>query len=300
MQIKALIKFVVLAVSICFLVLYLYENSTSFEGLSSYSIGHAIIIAMLYVTYFLVNSCVLLISVRDYAYKCEYLGVSKIAFTSSLLSYAGLFKLGSIGYKVVALVDDFGVSVKDCAGIILISAYFSTLLNLLVTIGGAVFLQSLHWLYVPVLLIPILGFAIMPFMYLQTKNARLGFIKILNKRLFSSFKVSSVWVFNLYLMLFFIQLIVGSVITYCLFDGFGRHVGYLNCVLITSISSLAMLISITPANLGVKEVIYVGLGVVIGVDGPLMIAVSLIDRCIQFIVLLLLTIISALSRKVRD
>lgn len=63
------------------------------------------------------------------------------------------------------------------------------------------------------------------------------------------------------------------------------HIGFPALLLFSVLGSLSLFINITPANLGVKEAIYLFSSAVIGLSAPQILSIALIDRGILFIVL---------------
>lgn len=295
MQAKALIKICILVLVSIYLGNYIFDNISSFKDIANYSLVHTVSIAFLYVIFFSVNALVLIAILKDYDYNCDFLSSFKITVVSSLLSYAGFFKIAGVGYKAFALTRGFKVNARDVAGIVLLTTYFSILVSSFVISVGVVAQYKFELAYLSLAVVTMFGMGLIPFLH-KMYTRKDGVLAALFWKVLSHFRVSSVQVFTRYITLFFVQFMVGCAITFFLFDGLGNPQELYKCILINAMSSLALIISITPANIGVREVIYIGLGAVLNIDGPLMVSLSLIDRCIQFFTLLLLAVLGAASK----
>lgn len=77
-------------------------------------------------------------------------------------------------------------------------------------------------------------------------------------------------------------------------------IGFPALILFTVLSSLSLFVSITPANLGVKEAIYVFSASVIGFSTPEILSISLVDRGTLFLVLVILWLTTSRMRLSKD
>lgn len=101
-------------------------------------------------------------------------------------------------------------------------------------------------------------------------------------------QLSAVTVLNLALTIFITWMIILSL---------NLHVGFAALVLFSVLGSLSLFVNITPANLGVKEAIYLFSSTVLGFSIWQILLIALIDRGVQFIVLLLLWLSSSKMRR---
>ncbi len=70
-------------------------------------------------------------------------------------------------------------------------------------------------------------------------------------------------------------------------DAFGNAIGFSQSVVFTAISSLSVFVGITPAALGIRESLLMFSSEILGISPSQALAVSLLDRTINFIVLAL-------------
>lgn len=82
-------------------------------------------------------------------------------------------------------------------------------------------------------------------------------------------------------------------ITFVIISSLNLSIDLPRLILFGAIGSLGMFLNITPANLGVKEAIYVFSTSVIGLSVNQVLLIALIDRGVQFVVLLLLWLLVA-------
>lgn len=106
-----------------------------------------------------------------------------------------------------------------------------------------------------------------------------------NKRLL--LKLSMLISFN-----FFVALLVA----FCEIRALGLSISFEALLLFSVLGSLSLFVSITPANLGVKEVIYLFSAAVIGFTAPQILSIALLDRGVLFVTLLILWLASANSK----
>jgi uncharacterized membrane protein YbhN (UPF0104 family) len=90
-----------------------------------------------------------------------------------------------------------------------------------------------------------------------------------------------------------LNVILGSTVTWCEFAAFhmrdasGEAIGFLQSVIFTSIGALSILLSVTPAALGIKESLLMFSSESLGISPSQALAVSLLDRTVTFVVLAL-------------
>ena len=85
---------------------------------------------------------------------------------------------------------------------------------------------------------------------------------------------------------------------YLQFRVFGFDIDFIKCLFLASLGSLSILISITPAGLGINEAVIVFSALTIGITPAQSLLVALLGRVISFLVLFILgPIFSALLIK---
>ena len=72
------------------------------------------------------------------------------------------------------------------------------------------------------------------------------------------------------------------------FKTFGIDIPISSALLLASLANLSLLIAITPANLGVAEAVTIFTALAVGISVPQSLAVSLLNRAVQMLVLFVL------------
>lgn len=295
MQVKVVIKTALLLFFLVIIAVFVADNRADFYGLISYSSVHLVAVVTLYIVFFSINALILMVSVKDYSYSCDFLWSMKVCALSSLFSYASLLKAGTVGYKVYSIISVCRASLKDALGVVAIAAYFSILANGALVVVGLWITDIVAASYLFLLAVCVAGFGVLPYVWSEVLKAA-PLLKRFND-FFLRFRVSSVKVYCIYVALFFAQLLIGSMITYVLFRGLNQSISFPLCLLISGISGLSLIVALTPGNIGVREALFVVLGGALDIDGSVMLAVSVIDRCIQFAILALILCAVVLLRK---
>ena len=88
-----------------------------------------------------------------------------------------------------------------------------------------------------------------------------------------------------------IQILFGSLMIYLEFKVFGLDVGFIQSLFLTSISSLGILLAITPGNLGINEAIIVFSAATIGITPIESLSATLLGRAVSLVVLFILGLI---------
>ena len=87
------------------------------------------------------------------------------------------------------------------------------------------------------------------------------------------------------------QLLLGALMLYLQFQVFGIEIEFINCLFLASIGSLAILIAITPAGLGINEAVTVFSALTIGITPTQSLSVVLLGRAIQMVVLFIFSVL---------
>jgi uncharacterized protein (TIRG00374 family) len=75
------------------------------------------------------------------------------------------------------------------------------------------------------------------------------------------------------------------------------QVGFWGLILMSVVGSLSFIVNITPANLGVKEALYVFSATTIGLSTPEVLSIALIDRGVLFFVMVIMWAVTSRLRK---
>lgn len=83
----------------------------------------------------------------------------------------------------------------------------------------------------------------------------------------------------------FISLVLTSLISWLIIQSLHFHIGLASLVLFGVLGTLSLFINITPANLGIKEAIYLFSSSILGFSTAQILSIALIDRGVLFLVL---------------
>jgi uncharacterized protein (TIRG00374 family) len=98
-----------------------------------------------------------------------------------------------------------------------------------------------------------------------------------------------------------VTLAVTFTMTYFEFFALGIHAGWAAVGLYTALTQVAILLSLTPDNVGFREAILLLVAMTIGVGSAEIVQISVIDRGIQFVLLLLLLpVANGLRRQIKS
>lgn len=84
-------------------------------------------------------------------------------------------------------------------------------------------------------------------------------------------------------LLFLFQVALSGLITATFMAGAGSSIALMDAILLSAIGNLTLVISITPGNLGAKELTYVGAAAILGVPEAPLLAVLVVDRLLQIV-----------------
>jgi len=89
-------------------------------------------------------------------------------------------------------------------------------------------------------------------------------------------------------IIFLFELLITSLVFYLQFKVFGWNIGFIGALFLSSISYIGILISITPAGLGISEAITVFSALTLGISPVQSLSVALLGRTISIVVLFIL------------
>jgi uncharacterized protein (TIRG00374 family) len=87
------------------------------------------------------------------------------------------------------------------------------------------------------------------------------------------------------IVLTFVGLLINIVNNFLIIHTLNLHITFAPLLLLSVLGSLSLFINVTPANLGIKEAIYLFSSSVIGFSTPQILSIALVDRVVLFMVL---------------
>lgn len=266
---------------------YLFDISELGDRFNEISVWVLLEAAFLYLLFYLSNAQVLALLLRGSSQPVGVLDCLRVNQFSSLFNYLAPFRLGQVAVKSVVMKVVFDVSyAASVACFIVVSA-----LSLFVSAFLFVFLflvfgmgedSTPFFLWWGAAALPFIALFFMAISKIPKFHSRLS-------RVLSSFSGLSWQALFWCFLLLVAQVLLSAKITVVFLSDFDVKLGFLAALFMCSIGSLALIVSLTPGNLGAKEFTFVGLGVLFGVPESAMLAFMLADRMLQILIGLILS-----------
>ncbi len=288
---KKITKILFTALAILSIVLYCFKHPNVVSHVANYNWYFLAVIVGLYCVFYVLNAFVLLYLIKPYNKSVKFFKVLGINQLSSFVNNLLPFRVVSVGVKALLLKKIFGVTPGTTIGtfalstlIFLITCLFSLFFSVIfLSIPKEVFNSQFDGnlaFFTAITLV--VCFLIIDNRYQPLNN--INFPKFILDFKSSLLSVSKQTILIL-ACLYIAQIILASYMVYLLFLGTDNSVSFLICLFMTSIGNLTGILSLTPGNIGIKEVSYAGAGVIFGVPADITVAVLLIDRCLQMFLL---------------
>lgn len=298
---------IVLLVFISLIMAYIWVHRSDFESLKNISIYYVLLIACFWLFAITAQGMVLRALTVDFGIDLSF----REYFAISVMTNFGNIFLpmrGGAGFRAVYLKSkynfDYSYFVSTLAGNYLISFNIASQIGLA---GMAVlFLQK--GAFNPLIAIIFLVILLLTSWAIFFPPATVGFIPIkwLSIRLnhvlsgWHTMRRSTKTVLRLSILTL-VYIILGTVITWLEFsafqmkDGAGDPIGFLQSLIFSSIGSLSLLVSITPAALGIRETLLMFSSQFLEISPSQALAVSLLDRTVSFVVIALLATFASIT-----
>lgn len=292
MQIGKLIRRGIGPVTAIVFVLLCYLHKDALGGLASFPLTATVNIIALYLLFHLTNALML----KHLSSKINasgsllfFVGVNQI---SSAWNYIAPLRLAQFGSRALLLKKHLQISVKQSASQFSIASILNVICNVAITVLAL----SIEPALIPnSLLLSLAGAGILGGMALLLYLPRLSRSRTAwVQELTAPFQALQWQDLTKLIGLNGLQIALSTAITYALFSGVGLTFDLTDCILISTASVLLSIVSLTPGNLGYKELSLTAMGAWLGLDqGPLL-AALLLDRAVQLGLTLLLAAIFSL------
>ena len=293
---KKLFSISIFLILVALFIYYIKENISDFKQLSIVSPWLLIILVIIFLlTYFVISQITILL--------LKQLNVclsQKESFALSIVT--GFYNLitpfrGGMAVRAVylkkkhkfAYVDFLATLSASYILIFLVASFMGLISTILIYLQTKTYNIILSVIFGGVFLVMLFIIIVSPKFTESKDNKWLNrFIKVINGwNLIKDNKkvVFSVALFSL------IQILFGSLMIYLEFKVFGLDVGFIQSLFLTSISSLGILLAITPGNLGINEAIIVFSAATIGITPIESLSAALLGRAVSLVVLFILGLI---------
>lgn len=284
---------IVACVFLALLVMYCYSNPGVADAFRLFSPATAAVVLLLYIPFHVLNALILGLVISPYAKNSKLWTLFGISQLSSLLNYVSPLRTAQLGARAVLLKRymqvDFGHSVGTFVATSLISAVVGlgllALLSLLLIPAGVY--ANLEWFLLAGTVVGIAALwavSLSPPESFSSSRRIPKLLKDLHEGMSTIRRRRSTFLLTVLVVL---QLMVGSVIMHVLLHGVHEHATFPQSLAMTAFGNIAMLVSITPGNIGIKEFSFVGIGAVFDISSERLLAALLVDRVIQVLFLFL-------------
>jgi len=271
---------------------FIYKYRENFSDISIQNYFLIIPLAVLTILFFTSNGIVTKIIIKAFKINLsfkEWFGLSTI---NTLGNYISPFRGGSISnalYLKKKYSFSYNSFISMLSGIYIIVFWINSLIGIIAIIFTNIFYDIFS---LPILIIFSVSFIFLSIVILISPQIPLSkskfinqFIKVINdwniirKKLDIVIKLSIIALLNIILM---------TAMSYFEFQLIGIEVKLLKLLVIALFSTFSIFLSITPASLGIREAFSIYSGQLLGIPVAQLLAISIIDRLINFILALFL------------
>lgn len=255
------------------------NSFTSFERLSLLRIG------ICYLLFYALNAFALLILARKSSKEIKFFQMLGISQYSGLIGYTLPFRIANLGVRAIYLKKRFNISYGETIGGGLLVTLMGLIISALTALAFSVnyirdIVDTRYWLAIGISVL----LAITLTCLYKLKNSIDGYLSTR----FSSFESLKRGVTQLtttdvitLILITSITFLVTGFINLALINGVGMTAPFSLCLLLAAVSNISFLIALAPANLGTKELLYIGIGALYGLSTEGIIAFLIIDRLVQ-------------------
>lgn len=294
---KRILPAAVLLVCAYFLVVYVRDHLSEFSNLSDISIYYITVISILYLCFLAGNGLFLKIVIVDFGIDLNF---SEYYSLSVITGFGNIFlpMRGGAGFRAVYLKSkynfDYSYFVSSLAGNYLISFNITSLTALAGLVafhsGGGDFNYPAAAVFFALtaatswaIFLPPSSMNWLPVAWVRERaNQILSGWQIIRKSRRTVLRLIGVSVANI---------LTSAAITWAEFAAFGMNdtsgssIGFVQSLIFTTIGGLSMFVGITPAALGIRESLLMFSSNFLGISPAQALAVSLLDRSVNFLVL---------------
>jgi len=275
----AIVLAIVLALTYC------WFNPNIRKAFLDFDLAYLVLICCFYILFYGLNAFALLILARKSSKEVKFFKVVGISQFSSLVGYTLPLRIANIGVRAVYLKRRFEIPIGETIG----GGLVLTLMSLLISattllIFGANYLITMidgqAWLVV-IILIPCGYLVAAAYLYRTGLNTffMTRFPKLESlKRGITQLTVGDITLLSIISLLAFFMT---AFINQALIQGVGMEAPLTICLLLAAVGNLSFLVALAPANLGTKELFYVGVGAIYGLNSGGVIAFLIVDRLVQ-------------------
>ncbi len=273
-------------------VYFLYKSKDEFSELRIQNYILILPLIILNILFFISNGLVTKIIIEIFNVRLSFKEWLGLSVTNTLGNYISPFRGGSIS-NALYLKKRYSFSYTSFISMLSGTYIIIFWINSLVGIISLILTNIFYDIYSSIILILfIFSFISLSFIIIiaprfpATRHTFINkFIQVINdwniirKKVDVLFKISLIAVLNIIIM---------TLMSYIEFQLIGIKIGLLKLLVISLFSTFSIFLSITPANLGIREAFSIYSGQLLGIPISQVLAVSIIDRLINFLLSLIL------------
>lgn len=296
-KLRKFFSIAILLASIALFAIYLFKNYEDFKFLLDVNPVYVALLVFANIASLLINGIfikIVLVPFNKFISVTESFYVSLISSVGNYFAFVG----AGLGFRAVYLKRRHGLSygnfMATVAGNYVLVFFVTALTGLLALMLMSSKTSRAYW----VLALVFAALFVIDLMIMSVKLAK-WFVRLLNKLKFSSaitgiiMKIIEGWILIISdkrlikrLLLLTVAGYSLSLLTiYLILGSLNLHVAFSGLMLLAALSSLSVFINITPGNIGIKEAVLIFSAQAIGLSTPQILAYSIIDRGVLFLVL---------------
>lgn len=281
---KLIFRVVILLV-IAIALIYCWQNQNIRTAFFNFDIIYLPLICLYYLLFYGLNAFAIYILANKSSEEVRFLQVLGISQFSSLVGYTLPFRIANIGVRAAYLKSRFNIPYGETiGGGLLVTVMSLAISGITIVIFGINYLHDIidgqYWLLISFLLCIC---AVLTTLYIFRNSLNTYLTTHFPKLESLKRGVTQLSSFDL-ILLFLVTLsafLLIAFINQALINGVGMNASLSACLVLAAAGTLSFLIAIAPANLGTKELFYVGIGALYGLDPEGVIAFLIIDRLVQ-------------------
>jgi len=282
--VKQILQVIIILVTLLALI-YWWYNPNIRDAFLNFNIVSLPIIYFYYLLFYGLNALAVLVIARKSSKEIGFLQIFGISQFSSLIGYALPLRIAHIGVRAAYLKHRFKIPYGETIGGGIIATLMSmSVSGIILLLFGLNYLKSItdgQYSLLITLLVSLVALSIALYRY---KHSISGYITTRFPK-FGSLKrgITQLSSTDLALLLALTAsaLVVTAVINQTLINGIGMDASFSICLLLAAAGTVSFIVALTPANLGTKELVYIGIGALYGLAAEKIFAFLIIDRIVQ-------------------
>ncbi|MCD4759910.1 flippase-like domain-containing protein [archaeon] len=288
MKTKKLISTVIIITTLALAFFFIKNNISDFKQLTIENplliLARAILVIATMIILGLINKTLL----KPLEVKINLLESTKISIVNSFYNLITPFR-GGIAARAIYLKRKYNLKYTKFLGlvatstllVVLISSILGIIATILIYLKENIFNPIIPIIFIATLIITLTVAIISPTIK-ETKYSLINnIIRIIN----SFSQINKNKFFLIAAILTTIQILIAAYATQLTFAIFGIEISFVKTLFLSAIGGISLIISLTPANLGVSEAIMVFSAQTIGISTVEALSVAILGRLIQFVVL---------------